>query len=88
MITKIFNLIKNKIISAMGQVVVKTTPLGHHIRTDESGKQVVEIPIREYNEMLERIEDACDIALIDERLNDPTIPWEEMKKRLKADGRL
>ncbi|MGD0327612.1 MAG: hypothetical protein ABSB21_03155 [Halobacteriota archaeon] len=72
----------------MSEAVLRTTPLGHRIRTDENGKQVVEIPIREYNEMLERIEDACDIAIIDERLNDPTVPWEEMKKRLKANGRL
>ena len=86
--TKIFNLIRSKIINTMSQAVLKTTPRGHRIRIDESGKQMVEIPIREYNEMLERIEDACDIALIDERLNDPTISWEEMKKRLKADGRL
>ena len=33
--------------------------------------------------MLERLEDAQDIAIIDERENDPTIPWEDMKNWLK-----
>jgi len=67
----------------MGGARLATTTLGHHIRTDEHGEQVVEIPLREYKEMLERLEDAEDIAIIDERENDPTIPWEDMKKRLK-----
>ncbi len=60
-----------------------TTRLGHHVRVDEHGEKVVEIPIREYEEMLERLEDAEDIAIINERRDDPTIPWEDMKKRLK-----
>jgi len=59
------------------------TQLGHIIRTDEHGEKIVEVPLREYKEMLERLEDAEDIAIIDERQDDPTIPWEDMKKRLK-----
>ncbi len=38
------------------------------------------------NKALERLEDAEDIAIIDERWNGPTVPWEDMKKRLKASG--
>lgn len=44
------------------------------------------VPTREYKEMLERLEDAEDMAIIDERWNGPTVPWEDMKKRLKASG--
>jgi len=69
----------------MPEASLQITSLGHHIRIGEHGQQFVEVPIREYNEMLERIEDAKDIAIIDERQDDPTIPWEEMKKRLKLD---
>lgn len=67
----------------MGQARSATTQLGHLVRTDEQGEKVVEVPLREYEEMLERIEDAEDIAIIDQREDDPTIPWEDMKKRLK-----
>jgi hypothetical protein len=67
----------------MGESHPAITSLGHLIRTDERGEKVVEVPLREYKEMLERAEDAEDIAIIDERRNDPTIPWEDMKKRLK-----
>lgn len=66
----------------MGEARSATTRLGHLVRTDEHGEEVVVVPIREYEEMLERLEDAEDILIIDERENDPTIPWEDMKKRL------
>jgi hypothetical protein len=69
----------------MGEAHPVTTQLGHLVRTDEHGGKVVQVPLREYEEMLERLEDAEDIAIIDERKDDPTIPWEDMKKRLKMD---
>ena len=71
---------------AMGEATSTTTPLGHRISTDERGERVVVVPIREYEEMLERVEDAEDTVIIDERQNDPTMPWEGMKKQLKANG--
>jgi len=63
--------IEAKSFSAMGEATSTTTPLGHRIRTDEHGEKVVVVPIREYKEMLERLEDAEDIAIIDERLEWP-----------------
>jgi len=86
MLITIFMQIEAKSFSAMGEATSTTTPLGHRIRTDEHGEKVVVVPIREYKEMLERLEDAEDIAIIDERWNGPTVPWEDMKKRLKASG--
>ncbi len=51
---------------------------------DEEGrKTAVLLPLEEYEEMLEDIE---DLAVIAERRDEPTIPFEELKKRLKADG--
>jgi len=54
--------------------------------TDESGqKTAVVIPLEEYEELLE---DLHDIAVIAERRDEPTISFDELKKRLKADGLL
>ena len=51
---------------------------------DEKGKKTaVLIPIDEYEEM---IEDMCDLALIAERRDEPVVSFDEVKKRLKADG--
>ena len=67
----------------MGEARSAITQLGHLVRKDEHGDEIVEVPLRDYEEMLERIEDAEDLAIINERQDDPTIPWEDMKKRLK-----
>jgi len=51
---------------------------------DESGqKTAVVIPVEEYEELLE---DIHDLAVIAERKDEPTISFEDLKKRLKADG--
>jgi predicted nucleic acid-binding OB-fold protein len=34
----------------------------------------------------ERLEDIYDLAVIAERKNDPVISFEDLKKRVKADG--
>ncbi len=53
---------------------------------DESGqKTAVVIPVEEYEELLE---DIHDLAIIAERRDEPTVPFDELKKRLKADGLL
>jgi PHD/YefM family antitoxin component YafN of YafNO toxin-antitoxin module len=53
---------------------------------DEKGqKKAVIIPIDEYKELLE---DIHDLAIIAERQNEPTITFEELKKKLKKDGLL
>lgn len=52
--------------------------------TDENGKKTaVVIPVEEYEELLE---DLHDLAVIVERRDEPTIRFDELKKRLKADG--
>jgi PHD/YefM family antitoxin component YafN of YafNO toxin-antitoxin module len=53
---------------------------------DEKGqKMAVVLPIKEYEELLE---DLHDLAIIAERRGEPTIAFEELKKRLKEDGLL
>ena len=53
---------------------------------DEKGrKTAVIIPVEEYEELLE---DIHDLAIIAERRDEPTITFEELKKKLKKDGLL
>jgi len=53
---------------------------------DESGqKTAIVLPIEEYEELLE---DIHDLAIIAERRDEATINFDELKKRLKADGLL
>ncbi len=51
---------------------------------DKSGKKrAVILPIEDYEELLE---DIRDLAVIAERKDEPTTSFDEIKKRLKADG--
>jgi PHD/YefM family antitoxin component YafN of YafNO toxin-antitoxin module len=53
---------------------------------DEKGqKTAVIIPFEDYEELLE---DIHDLAIIAERRDEPTIAFEELKKKLKKDGLL
>ncbi len=53
---------------------------------DESGqKTAVVLPVGEYEELLE---DIHDLAVIAERKDESTSSFEELKKRLDADGLL
>ena len=54
--------------------------------TDESGKKTaVILPIEEFEDLLE---DLKDLAVMAERRDEPTISFEEVKKRLHRDGLL
>jgi len=54
--------------------------------TDEKGKKTaVILPIEEFEELLE---DLQDLAVLAERRDEPTIPHEEIVARLKRDGYL
>ncbi|MBE3120305.1 MAG: hypothetical protein IMZ50_16330 [Candidatus Atribacteria bacterium] len=54
--------------------------------TNETGKKVaVILPVEEFEELLEDIE---DLAVLAERRNEPAIPHEEVMPKLKRDGRL
>jgi PHD/YefM family antitoxin component YafN of YafNO toxin-antitoxin module len=46
-------------------------------------KTAVILPVKKYEELLE---DLHDLAIIAERRNEPTISFEELKKRLKESG--
>lgn len=70
----------------MPETVSTADSRGHRIYTDKYGEQKIELSVREYEELLEELERLHDIAIINERCNDSTIPWEEMKKRLKKNG--
>jgi len=43
------------------------------------------LPIKEYEELME---DLFDLGMMADREHEPTIPWEEVQKRLRADGLL
>ncbi|MBI5559711.1 MAG: hypothetical protein HY883_00340 [Deltaproteobacteria bacterium] len=51
---------------------------------DEKGrKKAVVLPIEDYEELLE---DIHDLAVVAERKGEAAVSFEEVKKRLKADG--
>ncbi|VAX19936.1 hypothetical protein MNBD_NITROSPINAE03-973 [hydrothermal vent metagenome] len=57
---------------------------GKQFLVDEKGeKTAIVVPVAEYEEMLE---DIHDLAVVAERLEEPTVSLDELKKRLKADG--
>ena len=54
--------------------------------TDEKGKKTaVILPIEEFEELLEDIE---DLAVLLERRDEPTVPFDEVVTKLKQDGLL
>ena len=54
--------------------------------TNEKGERTdVVIPLEEYEDL---IEDLHDLAVIAERQDEPVVSFEEVKKRLRADGLL
>ena len=48
-------------------------------------KTAIVLSLEEYEELLE---DIHDLAVIAERRDDPIISFDELKKRLKSDGRI
>jgi len=58
---------------------------GQYIVDERGQKTAVVLPIEEYEELLE---DLHDLAIVAERRDEPTITFEELKKRLKRDGLL
>jgi PHD/YefM family antitoxin component YafN of YafNO toxin-antitoxin module len=50
---------------------------------EKGQKTAVIIPVEEYEELLE---DIHDLAIIAERREEPTITFEELKKKLEKDG--
>lgn len=56
-----------------------------YIVDEEGQKTAVVLPMEEYEELLE---DLHDLVIIAERRDEPTMTFEELKKRLEADGLL
>ena len=56
-----------------------------YIINEKGQKTAVVLPFEEYEELLE---DIHDLAIIAERRDEPTISFDELKKRLKEDGLL
>jgi len=56
-----------------------------YIVNEKGQKTAVILDVNEYEELLE---DLHDIAIVAERRDELTIDFEELKNRLKADGRL
>jgi len=56
-----------------------------YIVDDKGERTEVVFPLEEYEEMLENLH---DLAVIAERRDEPTVSFEELKKKLKADGLL
>jgi len=66
--------------------MMTATALHPKFVTDSAGRQTaVILPIEEYNGLLEDID---DLAVVAERADEPTIPHEQVVKKLKADGYL
>lgn len=76
-----FKLCKNQIII---HEVIKTMPK-QYITDSEGQKISVKLPMEEYIELME---DLKDLATVAELRDDPTIPWEQVKKEFVVNGLL
>ncbi|MBU7016268.1 MAG: hypothetical protein HXS44_02070 [Theionarchaea archaeon] len=56
---------------------------GHYLVNEEGKKTGIVLSIEEYEEILK---DWHDLAILAERRDEPTIPFEVLKERLKNDG--
>jgi len=56
-----------------------------YITSEDGSRTDVVIPLADYEELME---DLQDLAVIAERRDEPSIPLEEVKKKLKEDGLL
>ena len=56
---------------------------GQYIINEKGIKTAAILPIEEYEELLE---DLHDISIVAERRDEPTIPFEKLKERLRKDG--
>lgn len=56
-----------------------------YITSEDGSRTDVVLPIADYEELME---DLHDLAVIAERKDEPSVPLEEVKKKLKEDGLL
>ena len=55
------------------------------IVNEDGKKTAVVVPVRDYERLLE---DLHDLSVVAERREEPSVPLEEVKRRLRADGLL
>jgi len=56
-----------------------------YITSEDGSRTDVVLPVADYEELME---DLHDLAVIAERREEPSVPLEEVKKKLKEDGLL
>jgi len=56
-----------------------------YITSEDGSRTDVVLPVADYEELME---DLHDLAVIAERRDEPSVPLEEVKKKLKEDGLL
>jgi hypothetical protein len=69
----------------------KTKKRSRQFLEDSQGRPAwVVLPIEEYDEMIEALEQQEDIRLLEagKKLDGDDIPWEQVKARLRAEGKL
>ena len=55
---------------------------GERVVVDRRGKHLVAMVSVEDMELLERLEDECDLDAIRKRMKEPTVSWKQVKKEL------
>lgn len=58
------------------------------LKDETHNRRLMQIDLDELAKGEELLEDLYDIIFIELRKNEETIPWEEVKKQLKAEGKL
>ena len=54
-----------------------------HIKESKINEPMVMFPLRQYDELMEYLEDMEDCLSVKERANDKNIPWSEVKKDIR-----
>jgi len=54
-----------------------------HIKESKINEPMVMFPLRQYDELMEYLEDMEDRLAVKERANDKNIPWSEVKKDIR-----
>jgi hypothetical protein len=59
-----------------------------YITDNKSRKKAVVIDMKTLQKYDKQIEDLLDVIIAESRVEEPSIPWETVKKRLKKKGKL
>lgn len=59
-----------------------------YITDDKNRKKAVVIQLKTLEEYDDHLGDLLDVIIAESRRDEPSVPWQEIKKRLKKKGRL